>query len=499
MQAYSKNWLFSKLVAVIAVGLLFASISSTTHAQLLYSFETGLDDWAATGFSNSDFISVATSTMGATEGLQSLAVETGPTFGWDVNVSVGPGDTNVYGAFNAVAADLQQYTLDFDVSITPDSFANVTSAGNFFTINVAANSDSPNFPQAFNVSPNLNGLTGTFPISIPMSSLPVAQNSSFYQLNIGSNSDHVNGGGGEGVKYFVDNIRFTALPQLEEITLFSWETPDDPGTPGVNEQLENWTNGFGQPGHIHSISTLGATDGSSSLQIDRQSHTTPNFTWGSQFVLSSDTNPDPEIEDIDPTIQGLIDEIVGKVNGGLSVAFDVRFDDPFPNSPTFTKFGVHFSDDQGTFYDAEGSSFNGSPPIGTTGTVTIPLSSMIDNTSGLSLEEAGLSVGTNFLRIGIASNTDGAGIYQIDNFRIIREISSESGDFDNDGDVDGNDFLVWQRGGSPNGINSGDLAIWQAQYGGAPPVVASSPVPEPTSFLLTFGAFAVFMSCRRRK
>ncbi len=498
MQSVIKKLWINKWFCATTISLQCLLGSTCVHAQLLYSFESGLEGWEATGYSGSDFISVATSSMGATNGSQSMAIETGPTFGWDVRASVGPGDTNIYNAFNAVAADLQQYTLDFDVSITPDSFANVTSTGNFFLINVAANSDSPNFPQVFNVSPNLNGLTGTFPISIPMTSLPVAQNSSFYQLNIGSNSDHVNGPGGQGVKYFVDNIRFTPLPQLEEVTLFSWETPDNPSTPGVNEQLENWRNGFGQPGHIHSISSLGATDGSSSLQIDRQSHASPSFTWGSQFVLNSDINPDPQIEEIDPTIQGIIDDIVNKVNGGLSVAFDVRFDDPFPNSPSFTKFGVHFSDEN-TFYDAEGSSFNGSPPIGTTGTVTIPFSSMVDNTSGLSLAQAGLSVGTNFLRIGISTNTDGPGIYQIDNFRIIREVSGDSGDFDGDGDVDGRDFLIWQRGGSPNGINSGDLAIWQEQYGTAPPLAAGIAIPEPSTILLTLIANVFIMAGGRQR
>src|SRR5262245_39274161 len=39
------------------------------------------------------------------------------------------------------------------------------------------------------------------------------------------------------------------------------------------------------------------------------------------------------------------------------------------------------------------------------------------------------------------------------------------GDFDGDGDVDGRDFLVWQRGGSPNPLSAGDLAQWQANYG----------------------------------
>jgi hypothetical protein len=59
------------------------------------------------------------------------------------------------------------------------------------------------------------------------------------------------------------------------------------------------------------------------------------------------------------------------------------------------------------------------------------------------------------------------------------------GDFDEDGDVDGNDFLVWQRGGSPNGATSGDLTEWQDNFGesvGA--TAAASAVPEPAGTLL---------------
>ena len=36
---------------------------------------------------------------------------------------------------------------------------------------------------------------------------------------------------------------------------------------------------------------------------------------------------------------------------------------------------------------------------------------------------------------------------------------------DGDGDVDGRDFLIWQRGGSPAPISTGDLADWQSNYG----------------------------------
>ena len=33
------------------------------------------------------------------------------------------------------------------------------------------------------------------------------------------------------------------------------------------------------------------------------------------------------------------------------------------------------------------------------------------------------------------------------------------------GDVDGRDFLKWQRGNSANPVSSGDLAMWQSNYG----------------------------------
>jgi endonuclease I len=67
-------------------------------------------------------------------------------------------------------------------------------------------------------------------------------------------------------------------------------------------------------------------------------------------------------------------------------------------------------------------------------------------------------------------------------------------DFDGDGDVDGRDFLTWQRGfgagttlqtGDANGsetVDEADLLIWQEQYGQQPEeLVALTTVPEPTS------------------
>ncbi|QEG33635.1 hypothetical protein [Bythopirellula goksoeyrii] len=62
-----------------------------------------------------------------------------------------------------------------------------------------------------------------------------------------------------------------------------------------------------------------------------------------------------------------------------------------------------------------------------------------------------------------------------------------AGDFDGDGDVDGNDFLVWQRNPS-----MGNLADWQTNYGIGAQVAAIS-VPEPQGFLpLLLGCFLIF-------
>ncbi len=72
------------------------------------------------------------------------------------------------------------------------------------------------------------------------------------------------------------------------------------------------------------------------------------------------------------------------------------------------------------------------------------------------------------------------------------------GDFDEDGDVDGRDFLAWQRGLSPVPFSSSDLAAWQTAYnGGALSAIAS--VPEPAAGLLIWGACSVLAFCRVRK
>jgi hypothetical protein len=74
------------------------------------------------------------------------------------------------------------------------------------------------------------------------------------------------------------------------------------------------------------------------------------------------------------------------------------------------------------------------------------------------------------------------------------------GDYNDDGDVDGIDFLRWQRGESPSPLSAQDLASWEAAYG-APLSVAATAVPEPSTVLmLVSGAMSVvcLSRCSRR-
>ena len=80
---------------------------------------------------------------------------------------------------------------------------------------------------------------------------------------------------------------------------------------------------------------------------------------------------------------------------------------------------------------------------------------------------------------------------------------SENADFDGNGDVDGNDFLIWQRGsGAAGGLAEGDangdgfvdtldLGIWENQFGTAPLSAVVAAVPEPASLALFGVALAM--------
>jgi hypothetical protein len=87
------------------------------------------------------------------------------------------------------------------------------------------------------------------------------------------------------------------------------------------------------------------------------------------------------------------------------------------------------------------------------------------------------------------SRTDPANSYTIK----LSPLPTRSGDFDGDGDVDGRDFLIWQRNPSV-----GDLADWQANYG-AGTLSEVTAVPEPTGLATASLALMMLLAIRHSR
>ncbi|QDT73370.1 hypothetical protein [Lacipirellula limnantheis] len=71
---------------------------------------------------------------------------------------------------------------------------------------------------------------------------------------------------------------------------------------------------------------------------------------------------------------------------------------------------------------------------------------------------------------------------ELDNVQL--DVEETPSDFDYDGDVDGRDFLIWQRGGSPYPLSASDLADWRSNFGTGLLAATNVAVPEPCTVSL---------------
>jgi acetyl esterase/lipase len=96
---------------------------------------------------------------------------------------------------------------------------------------------------------------------------------------------------------------------------------------------------------------------------------------------------------------------------------------------------------------------------------------------------------------------------------LVDQLMQPAGDYDRDGDVDGDDFLLWQReigeaadpkGSGPDGNSDGridgeDLPIWLDHYGERELDLLATQVPEPTSLIVAVWAASWLNSKRANR
>jgi len=97
---------------------------------------------------------------------------------------------------------------------------------------------------------------------------------------------------------------------------------------------------------------------------------------------------------------------------------------------------------------------------------------------------------------------EGSGAVFMDDVSLVNLSASvpDDADFDNSGIVDGLDFLLWQRGETPEGGSAAELTLWETQYGGPPPLSANiASVPEPSTIAICGLMTTMLVGIRRRQ
>lgn len=298
------------------------------------------------------------------------------------------------------------------------------------------------------------------------------------------------------------------------------------GTQGIRLSAGSSTNGTGgkgrfimhnptTPGHVRTFDFTMASDGNNGdgvttgvatvefhfenggtrpIQVDRNLSINNGLDADSIGTRSSRLelvlNSSPTLTGGVPQSLGLFDVNFGGVFGGIiNGTGDLDGNAVFNDDRVFSSADgtVHYR--QGDTVSATFGSTKYNWTISYTGEIT-----WTDPVAGTVADVAGVG-GTDVVLVGLSSET----------------IATDDADFNNDGTVDGADFLVWQRGfgtgtnngtGDANGsggVDGADLAIWKTQFGAAPLAIgAIGAVPEPAAALLAGLAGLAFVAARRK-
>lgn len=241
--------------------------------------------------------------------------------------------------------------------------------------------------------------------------------------------------------------------------------------------------------------TIGATDGTTSLKMD---------------LLQNATYVGALTGEIDPSI-------IGDPPGIESLTFDLTIPTQFPLDGFVDIFVVFFGIQQGTAEPAYEVSFQfdttNRVSIGDLAPGTYPITMEFneafhpldfENFEPRPFNDIFSAEGTGDpidlipvgFQITVNKSTQAPWVGYIDNVRFSSEPGAP-GDFDADGDVDGRDFLVWQRGETSPPLDPAALVAWQDNYGtGGLSALAS--VPEPATALLLFAVSGCYFGTRRR-
>jgi hypothetical protein len=305
--------------------------------------------------------------------------------------------------------------------------------------------------------------------------LEVQQTSGTLGIRLSAGST-TTGTGGHG-RFIMHNPATPGRVRTYDLTLAADGTNGDGILTGVATVEFHFENGGTRPIQIdHNLTINNGLDddsvGTRSSRLELVLNSAPTLTAGV------------------PQNLGLFDVNFGGLFSGLiNGTGDLDGDAVFNNDRVF-------SDSTGTVHYREGDTV--SATFGSTKyNWTISYAGDITWTDAANSVVAAVSAtgGTDVVLVGLSSET----------------IAVDDADFNNDGTVDGADFLVWQRGfgtgtnnltGDANGsggVDGGDLAIWKTQFGGAPPAVgAIGAVPEPAAATLVLLAGAALVVRRRQ-